>query len=122
PQNLRRAEQQDRLNAWRIRRKSLFEESAEQMAQRAEATQDGSCQPAGQGAVAIRQGVQARMCMLAGEEVVECCAPLQNPVEKVGGNSSSGEAGNFRLGGSARARHTRIVAAKLCPRRENCAK
>jgi hypothetical protein len=92
------------------------------MAQGAEPTQDGSYQPAGQGAVAIGKGRQTRMCILAGEEVVERYPPPQNPVEKIGGNSSSGEAGNFRLWGSARTRHTRIVAAKLCPRRETSAK
>jgi hypothetical protein len=119
---LRRAEQQDCLNAWGVRRKSLFEETAQQMTQRAEPAQDGSGQSAGQGAVAIGQSGQARVCILAGEELVERYTPPQNPVEKIGGNSSSGEAGNFRLWGSARARHTRIVAAKLCPRRETSAK
>src|SRR5262245_7213679 len=92
------------------------------MAQRAESAQDGSCQTADQGAVAIGKGGQARMCIFAGQEVVQSYAPPQNPVEKIGGNSSSGEAGNFRLWGSARTRHTRIVAAKLCPRRETSAK
>src|SRR5262245_45355234 len=92
------------------------------MAQCAEPAKDGSGQSAGQGAVAIGQRGQSRMRLLAGKEVVERYVPPQNPVEKIGGNSSSGEAGNFRLWGSARARHTRIVAAKLCPRRETSAK
>jgi hypothetical protein len=58
------------------------------------------------------------MRVLAGEHFVESNSPPQNAVEDIGSNSSSSEAGNFRLWGSARTRHTRIVAAKLCPRRE----
>src|SRR6476659_4574540 len=58
------------------------------------------------------------MCAFAREKFVECRSPPQNAVEDIGGNSSSGEAGDFRLRGSARTRHTRIVAEKLCPRRE----
>jgi hypothetical protein len=75
PQNLRRAKQQDCLSAWRVGRKSLFQKSAKQMAQGAEPTQDSSYQPAGQGAVAIGKGRQTRMCVLAGEEVVERYPP-----------------------------------------------
>jgi hypothetical protein len=58
------------------------------------------------------------MCVFARKKFVEGSSPPQNAVEDIGGNSSSGEAGNFRLRGSARTRHTRIVAEKLCPRRE----
>jgi hypothetical protein len=58
------------------------------------------------------------MGVFAGQEVVEGDTPPQNTVENIGGNSSCGEAGNFRLRGSARTRHTRIVAHKLCPGRE----
>jgi hypothetical protein len=58
------------------------------------------------------------MCVFTRQHFVERNPPPQNPVENIGGDSSSGEAGNFRLGGSARARHTPIVAHKLCPRRE----
>src|SRR5215470_9190611 len=62
------------------------------------------------------------MCAFARKKFVECRMPPQNAVEDIGGNSSSGEAGNFRLRGSARTRHTRIVAEKLCPRRERSRK
>jgi hypothetical protein len=58
------------------------------------------------------------MRVFAGEELVEGDAPPQNAVENVGGDSSSGKAGDFRLGRCARARHTPIVADKLCPGRE----
>src|SRR4029077_17936635 len=99
-------------------RKALVEKSAEQMPQSAEPPQHGCGEPAHQGAVAFGKSGESRMCVLAREKFVECSSPPQNAVEDVGGNSSSGEAGNFRLRGSARARHTRIVAEKLCPRRE----
>jgi hypothetical protein len=62
------------------------------------------------------------MCAFARKKFVECRSPPQNAVEDIGSNSSSGEAGNFRLRGSARTRHTRIVAEKLCPRRERSRK
>ena len=58
------------------------------------------------------------MCVLARELLIQGNSPPQNAVEDIGSNSSSSEAGNFRLGGRARTRHTRIVVAKLCPRRE----
>jgi hypothetical protein len=58
------------------------------------------------------------MGILAGEQFIERDSPPQNAVEDVGSYSSSSEAGNFRLWGSARTRHTGIVAAKLCPGRE----
>src|SRR6476660_10425231 len=58
------------------------------------------------------------MCVLARELLIQGNAPPQNAVEDIGSNSSSSEAGNFRLGGRARTRHTRIVVAKLCPGRE----
>src|SRR5262249_15793389 len=58
------------------------------------------------------------MCAFARKKFVEGSSPPQNAVEDIGGNLSSGEAGNFRLRGSARTRHIRIVAEKLCPRRE----
>lgn len=58
------------------------------------------------------------MCVLARELLIQGDSPPQNAVEDIGSNSSSSEAGNFRLGGRARTRHTRIVVAKLCPGRE----
>jgi hypothetical protein len=62
------------------------------------------------------------MYVFAREKFVERNSPPQNAVEDISGDSSSGEAGNFRLWGSARTRHTRIVADKLCPWRESSRK
>ena len=122
PENLRRTEQQDGFDPRSVGRKALVEKSAKQMPQSAEPPQHGCSEPAHQGAVAFGKSGKSRMCVLAREKFVECSSPPQNAVEDVGGNSSSGEAGNFRLRGSARTRHTRIVAEKLCPRRERSRK
>src|SRR5215475_1552450 len=92
------------------------------MAQCPEPAQDGGCKPARQGAVAVGEGRQARMRALTGEQFVERNSPPENAIEDIGGNSSSGEAGDFRLWGSALTRHTRIVAAKLCRGRETLGK
>ena len=116
--NLRRAEQQNRFDSRSIGRKALFEKSPDQVSQRAKPPQNGCNEPAHQGAVAFGKSGQTRMCAFARKKFVEGRSPPQNAVEDIGGNSSSGEAGNFRLGGSVRTRHTRIVAEKLCLRRE----
>src|SRR5262245_15203092 len=58
------------------------------------------------------------MGAFAREQLVERDAAPQDAVEDVGGDSSSGEAGDFRLGRGAWARHTPIVADKLCRGRE----
>src|SRR6476469_3362159 len=106
PENLRGAQKQSCLGAWRVVRKSFLKIAADQVTQRAEPPQHRGGEPAREGAVAIGEGGQTRMCVLARQKIVERNAPPQNAVEDVGGNSSSGEAGNFRLRGSARARHT----------------
>jgi hypothetical protein len=72
------------------------------MAQSAEPPQHGGDQPARQRAVAVSQRGKAGMSVFSGQKIVERNSPPQNAVENIGGNSSSGEAGNFRLGGSAR--------------------
>jgi hypothetical protein len=93
-----------------------------QMAEVAKPPQYCGREPSRQGAVPVSERGQPGVRVFAGEELVERNSPPQNTVENIGGNSSSGEAGNFRLRGSARTRHTPIVAAKLCPRREASAK
>ena len=68
------------------------------MTQGAEAPQHSGDQPARQRAVAVSQRGKAGMGVFAGQEIVERNSPPQNAVENIGGDSSSGEAGNFRLG------------------------
>jgi hypothetical protein len=46
---------------------------------------------------------------LAGKLFVERDMPPQNAVENVGGYSTGGEAGDFRLGGGARSRHGHLL-------------
>jgi hypothetical protein len=58
------------------------------------------------------------MGAFAGEQLVERDVAPQYAVENVGGDPSGGKAGDFRLGRCARARHTPIVAGKLCRGRE----
>src|SRR5262249_38387369 len=88
------------------------------MAKRAKAPQDRRSQPARQRAVAVGKRGKARMSGFAGEKFVERDAAPQHAVEDIGGDSSGGKAGDFRLGRGARTRHTPIVAAKLCRGRE----
>ena len=111
PEDLRGADQQDGFGARRVGGKALVEKSAEQMAQGAEPPQHGGGEPAHQRAVAVGERGQAGMRVFAGQLLVERDAPPQNAVENVGGDSSGGEAGDFRLRGGARTRHTPIVAA-----------
>ena len=118
PENLCSTEQEDRFGPRRIGGKSLFKVAANQMTQCTEAAQNSCREPPRQGAVPLGKGRQSRMCVLARELLIQGNSPPQNAVEDIGSNSSSSEAGNFRLGGRARTRHTRIVVAKLCPRRE----
>jgi len=53
PENLRRAEQQNRFDSRSIGRKPLFEKSSDQVSQRAKPPQNGCDEPAHQGAVAF---------------------------------------------------------------------
>jgi hypothetical protein len=95
---LSRPQQEDGLGARRIRGKSLFEKSADQMAKRAQAPQNRRSQPARQRAVAIGKRGKASMGVFAGEKFVERDAAPQHAVEDIGRDSSSGKAGDFRLG------------------------
>ena len=112
----------DRFGTRRIAGKSFFKVPANQVTQGAEPPQYGGDEPPGQSAISFGQSGQARMGVLTGKQLIERNSPPQNAVEDIGSNSSSSEAGNFRLRGSARTRHTRIVAEKLCPRRERSRK
>ena len=112
PENLRGAEQQNGLGARRVGGKSLVEETLEQMAQGAEPAQHGGGEPAHQRAVAVGERGEARMRALARELLVERDAPPQHAVDDVGGDSTGGEAGDFRLRGGARSRHAALIAMK----------
>src|SRR5579862_729857 len=105
PQDLRRAEQQDRFGARRVGRKALVEKAADNAAQCAEPPQHRGGEPPHQRAVAIGERGEARMRALAGKLFVERDAPAQHAVENVGGNAPGGEARNVRLWGNARSRH-----------------
>jgi len=98
PKNLSRPEQEDGLGARRVRGKSLFEKSPNQMAKCAKAPQNRRSQPARQRAVAVGKCGKARMGVFAGEKLVERDAAPQHAVEDIGGDSSGGKAGDFRLG------------------------
>jgi hypothetical protein len=112
------AKQQDCLGARGVGGKSLVEKTSNQMTQGAEPAQYRCRQAARQGAIAIGKRWQPRVCVLSGEKLVERNPSPQDAVENIGGNSSGCEAGDLRLGRSARTRHTPIVAGKLCPGRE----
>src|SRR5450759_207070 len=54
------------------------------------------------------------MRALARELLVERDSSPQDAVEDIGGYSTGGEAGDFRLGRGARSRHAAIIADELC--------
>ena len=80
------------------------------MAQGAEPAQHGRDQPAHQRTVAVGERGDAGVDAFAGELLVERDSAPQNAVEDVGGDSTGGEAGDFRLGRCARTRHELIIA------------
>jgi uncharacterized protein YfaS (alpha-2-macroglobulin family) len=61
-------------------------------------------------AVAIGERRETGMGAFAGELLVERNPAPQDPVQDIGGNASGCEAGDFRLGGGARARHEGMFA------------
>ena len=121
PEDLRGADQQNGFHTRRLGRKALVEKSAEQVPQGAEPPQHGGGEPAHQSAVAVGERGEAGMRGLAGQLLVERDLPPQDAVENVGGDPSGGEAGDFRLGGDARARHAPIIATN-CGWRANGSK
>ena len=118
PEDLRGADEQDGLAARRVAGKAALEQAAEQMAQRAQPPQYGGGQAPHQRAVAVGERREAGMGGLAGKLLVERQPPAQDAVEDIGGNPAGGEARDFRLGRSARARHLPTFAHEMCPCRE----
>ncbi len=119
PEDLRRADQQNGLDARRVGGKALFEKSAEQVAQSAEPPQHGGGKPTHQRAVAVGEQRQAGMGRFARQLLVECDLPPQDAVENIGRDPTGSEAGDFRLRRDARARHVPIIAIN-CGLDANC--
>ena len=65
PQNLCRAEQQDRFGTRRVGWKSLFKKPANQVTQSAESSQHRRSEPSRQGSIPVSERGQARMCVFA---------------------------------------------------------
>ena len=97
PEDLRRAGQEDELDARRLGRKALVEQLPEFVPQRAEPAQHGRDKPAHQCAVAVGERGQGGMCAFAGELFVERNSTAQHSFENVDGDLTGGEAGDIRL-------------------------
>ncbi len=95
PENLRGADQQCTLRARRVRRNTAVEQARQQMAERAQPSQNRRHQPPHQSAVAIGQRLQAGMGAGPVELVIEGAVLVQDAVEDIGRNSPCRETGHF---------------------------
>ena len=101
-QDLRRADQQHRLDPWRIVGKAALQELLQHVAQRAEPAQHGGGEHAHQRAVTVGQRSQPGMHVRAVQFAVERTMAAQHIVEDIGRDAARREARD--LGGRATSR------------------
>jgi hypothetical protein len=102
--DLRSADQKHAFGAWRVVGTSAFEQTAQQMPQRAEPAQNGCDEPAHERAVSIRESDQSGVGLLAIELFVEGSAATQHGIEDVDCDPPRGQSWNV-LRAEACARH-----------------
>ena len=118
PENLRRAEQQDGFGARRVRGKSLFEVSADQMPKSAEPPQHRCGEPTRQGSVAVGKSWTRPGCAFLPERSSSSAIRRRRTPSRISAAIFGRRGRELPAGGGARTRHTPIVAGKLCRGRE----
>jgi hypothetical protein len=90
--DLRGPDEQSRLDARRLRRRTLFEKETDEMAQQAEPAQHGRDQRPCQRAIALRKCSKFGVRAGAVELLVERAMPPQHTLDDVGGDAPDGKA------------------------------